>query len=85
MKFLRSNRFKRQYRKLDSGIQNKVKKILVFMADDLKDSSLKIKKMRGIEAWEVRIDYRYRMSFGIMGDVVVLYAVGMHDEGLGKK
>ncbi|MBU1129839.1 hypothetical protein KKE45_00770 [Patescibacteria group bacterium] len=51
MKFLRSNRFKRQYRKLDSRIQNKVKKILILMAGDLKNSFLKIKKMRGLEAW----------------------------------
>jgi len=36
---------------LDSRIQNKVKKILILMAGDLKNSFLKIKKMRGLEAW----------------------------------
>jgi len=41
--------------------------------------------MRGIDAYEARVDIHYRLTFGIVVNVLELYTVGMHDTGLGKK
>jgi len=57
----------------------------MFLVSDLKYPSLRVKKMQGVDAYEARVDIHYRLTFGIVADVLELYTVGMHDTGLGKK
>ncbi len=85
MEFITTAKFDKQYLKLDPLIQKKVKKALQLLAQDTRYPSLNRKKMHGVDAWEARIDYHYRLTFDVQGNVIILFTVGMHDEGLGKK
>lgn len=85
MRVKRLPRFDAVYLKLPSTIQKKVDKTIVFLTSDLKYPSLRVKKMHGIDAYEARVDIHYRLTFSIVGDLLELYTVGMHDTGLGKK
>lgn len=85
MEFVTTNKFQKQYRKLDPLIQKKVQKALRLLSRNTRHASLQTKRMHGVEAWEARADYHYRLTFDIVGEYIVLYTVGMHDEGLGKK
>ena len=51
----------------------------MFLVSDLKYPSLRVKKMQGVDAYEARVDIHYRLTFGIVADVLELYTVGMHD------
>lgn len=85
MRVKRLPRFDAAYLKLSPTIQKKVEKTIVLLASDLKYPSLRVKKMQGIDAYEARVDIHYRLTFGILADVLELYTIGMHDTGLGKK
>lgn len=75
----------RQVNKLPEKIKKKFHKQLLFLLQDLNYPSLHAKKIQGTSRWEARIDYHYRFSFELEEDIITITAVGMHDEGLGKK
>lgn len=85
MRVKRLPRFDGAYLKLSPTIQKKVEKTILLLASDLRYPSLRVKKMTGVDAYEARVDLHYRLTFGIVADMLELYAVGMHDTGLGKK
>ncbi|OGG13726.1 hypothetical protein A2875_04065 [Candidatus Gottesmanbacteria bacterium RIFCSPHIGHO2_01_FULL_46_14] len=85
MRVKRLPRFDGAYLKLSPATQKKVEKTIMFLVSDLKYPSLRVKKMQGVDAYEARVDIHYRLTFGIVADVLELYTVGMHDTGLGKK
>lgn len=80
-----SDKVKKQVQKLPIHIQEKFRKQLLFLLENPRHPSLRVKKMRGHDAFEARIDYHYRFGFEIEGDVIHILAVGPHDTGLGKK
>ncbi len=64
MIFRRSKRFKRAFRALPTGIQEKALKAFRLFAENPHHPSLHIKKIKGLEdVWEGRIDRQYRFTF----------------------
>jgi len=79
MKARRTNRFKKDYQKLPSDIQQQVDQKLRFLLRDLRHPSLRVHKLRGTEGlWEFSVTMSYRVVFEIEGECYVLLAVGPH-------
>lgn len=74
-----------QYRKLSLTIKKKVDKQLLFLQENPKHPSLRVKKMASSLLYEARIDRQYRLRFLWENDSAYIISVGPHDEGLGKK
>jgi mRNA-degrading endonuclease RelE of RelBE toxin-antitoxin system len=80
MKFFRTERFKKQYKKLPLPIKQAVKKQLALLADNPDHPSLNIKKMQDPRnIWEGRITKSYRFTFQIEDDTYLLRNFGPHD------
>jgi mRNA-degrading endonuclease RelE of RelBE toxin-antitoxin system len=71
--------------KLPYKIRVKAAKQVVLLQKNPSHPSLRIKKQSGIKYYEVRIDYRYRITFRWAKNIATIIAIGMHDTGLGKK
>ena len=83
MRFVRTQRFKDAYRRLDPGIAAKANKVFALLASTPRHPSLHLKRMRRTpDLWEVRIDRSHRMTLHIEGDCYVLRNIGKHDETL---
>ena len=78
-------KFKKQYKKLHPVLRKKFTKQLVFLQTNPTHPSLAIKKMSGKDVFEARLDYHNRFIYEIVKNEIWLYAIGPHDEGLGKK
>ena len=79
MKFRRTNRFKKDYQKLPSDIQQRVDEKLRLLLRDLRYPSLRVHKLRGVEGlWEFSVTMNYRVLFEIEDDYYVLLGVGPH-------
>lgn len=79
-KFIYLPRFKRDYKKLSSSSQKRVKKALFQMERDLKYPSLKVKKIKGTrDIWEARASDTIRITFNLSGNTIILRTVGKHD------
>lgn len=86
MKISKTNKFAKRYKKLPANIQKKVDKQIQLLATDFYYPSLHTQKLSiGIDWWEFRIDYHYRMVGKKINGEIILHSVGHHDEGLGKK
>lgn len=86
MEFGKTGNFVKRYKKLPKAIQRKVDKQLQFLVKDFSYPSLHTKKLElGIDWWEFRVDYHYRMIGKKTKNTLILHSVGPHDEGLGKK
>ena len=80
MKFYRTTRFKKNYKKLPSEIKKAAQKQLSFLFSDPKHPSLNIKKMQDSRnIWEGRIAESYRFTFQIKDDTYILRTIGTHD------
>ena len=83
MPIIITHRFKQAYQKLPPQIQKKVKKALRFLDENLHHPSLRVRKIQGVEnIYEGRIDRKYRFSFQMESDDVILRNVDNHDECL---
>lgn len=80
-----SPKFKKQYKKLPLILQKKFTKQLKFLVENSRHPSLRIKKMEGTDFFEARLDYHNRFVYKIVVNEIRFYAIGPHDEGLGKK
>ncbi len=80
MRLIRSNSFKRSFKKLPKFIQKKADRILILLASDLQHPSIRAKKIQGAsDTWEGRIDKFYRFTFQIEADEILLRSIGIHD------
>lgn len=71
--------FVKDYKKLPDAKRKKVDKAIRQLKTDRQHPALNIRKMVGVEKWEVRIDYHYRMTFRMYSGVVELSRVGTHE------
>lgn len=79
MKFRRTDRFKKDYQKLPSDIQQRVDEKLRLLLRDLRYPSLRVHKLRGVEGlWEFSVTMNYRVLFEIEDEYYVLLGVGPH-------
>lgn len=73
MRFERTERFKRMYKKLDAQQQELVKKALKLMATDMQHPSLRIKRMQGTKSiWEASGSMTLRITFLWQEDLIIL-------------
>ena len=83
MKILRTDSFRRDYKKLSEKIKSHTQKALQLMVANLSHPSLRIKKIKSREnIWEARVTKGYRFSFGVKGDTYILRRIGKHEEVL---
>lgn len=76
---------KRQIEKFPETLKKKLRKQFILLQQDFRHHSLRTRKMMGEEKYEARIDYHYRFTYRVEEKKIVIFSVGPHDEGLGKK
>ena len=79
MKIRRTNSFLKDYRSLPPDIQARVDKQLTLLLDNPKHPSLRMKKLKGTDIFEIRVSKGYRLTLNSMGEHFVLRRVGTHD------
>ena len=81
--FVRTERFKRAYRRLEKRDQARVKKALAQLLQDRSYPSLHLKRVQGTQhIWEMRAGRDIRITLEIDGDLYTLRNVGHHDATL---
>ena len=79
MKVAFTNPFKRDYKDLPENVQELLDKQIIYLLDNPKHPSLRLKKMEGHKSiYEARITKGYRMTFQIVDDTYLLRRVGTH-------
>jgi mRNA-degrading endonuclease RelE of RelBE toxin-antitoxin system len=80
---VRTERFKRAYRKLEPRHQQQVKKALAQLLTDPTHPGLRAKRIRGTDRiWELRAGRDIRVTFEIETETYILRNVGHHDPTL---
>ncbi len=80
MQFLRTERFKKDFKRLPSDVQDRVGKALELFASNTRHPSLQMKKMEGApDIWELRVSGNYRITFQFVPDAVLLRRIGTHN------
>jgi mRNA-degrading endonuclease RelE of RelBE toxin-antitoxin system len=75
-----SKRFKKEYRKLPSTIQNAFDDKLSSLINNILHPSLRIKKIQGTkDKWEGSVTMKYRFTFEIQDKTIIFRAIGTHD------
>ncbi len=80
MVVLRTERFKKDFRRLPLEVQDRLGKTLELLAADWRHPSLRVKKMEGAAGIrEFRVTANYRVTFQLAGEEILLRRVGTHD------
>ena len=80
MIFYRTDRFKKDYKKLPSKIRLKLPEVLRFFEQSKRHPSLHVKKMEGVDGiWELRVTAHYRVTYQHHEEGVLLRRIGTHD------
>ena len=79
MKLRRTESFLKDYRRLPAEVKGRVDKQLAYLIGNPGHPSLKVKKLRGTDKYEIRVSRGYRLTFRYMDDVLELRRVGTHD------
>jgi mRNA-degrading endonuclease YafQ of YafQ-DinJ toxin-antitoxin module len=83
MRIARTARFKKAWKELNEGEKELTRKAITNLVKDMRYPALKVKKMQGIKGmWEARASRSLRMTFQIVGDLIILRNIGRHDETL---
>jgi len=78
---LRTTRvFDRSFQRLLSVIQEQALAKLDLFQSDAAHPSLRVKRVKGTDrVWEMTVTMNYRITFEVVGDVVLLRRIGTHD------
>jgi len=80
MRFVRTNNFERDYKRLPQPIKEAFAKQFLLFLETPSHPSLDIKKMKGhADLWRVKLTAGYRFTFQRVGDAIVLRRIGPHD------
>jgi len=79
MKIRRTNSFLKDYRGLPTEIQDRVNKQLFYLIENPRHPSLRLKKLKGTDKFEIRISRGYRLTFRYTEEIIELRRVGTHD------
>lgn len=83
MELVRSERFKRAYRRLEEEVKELVRKALRQLQMNRAHPGLRIKRVQGTDhVWEMRAGRDIRVTFEVEGDVYTLRNAGHHDATL---
>ena len=81
MRFIRTNRFWRNFSKLSEETKKKFDKQIGYLLSDLRYPSLRAKKYDETGGvWQARVDDHYRFYFIIDGDTYVLFNILPHSD-----
>ena len=79
MVLLRTERFKKDFKRLPGEIQDRLAKVLELFAANPRHPSLHVKKMEGTpDIWELRVSENYRVTFQPAREGVILRRIGTH-------
>jgi hypothetical protein len=63
--------------------RERIKKALGLLDSDWRHPSLHVKRVQGTrDIWEARASRSLRLTFNLLGDLILLRNVGLHDETL---
>ena len=79
VKIRRTNAFRKDYRSLPVEIRSRVDKQLSLFFENPRHPSLKFKKLRGTDIYELRITKGYRLTLRYKEEILELRRVGTHD------
>lgn len=80
MQLLRTERFKKDFKRLPADIQGRVGKVLELFMANSRHPSLHVKKMEGApDIWELRVTDNYRVTFQFVQEGALLRRVGTHN------
>jgi len=79
VKIRRTNSFPKDYRGLAAEHRAQGDKQLTLLLENPRHPSLRLKKLKGTQVFEIRISKGYRLTFGYEHDALVLRRVGTHD------
>lgn len=80
MQLVRTNRFRKDFKRLPSEIQERTAKALDLFVSNTRHPSLQVKKMEGApDIWELRVTDNYRITFQPIHEGVLLRRVGTHN------
>lgn len=75
----RTDAFLRDYRTLPVAIRERVDKQLRLLFENFRHPSLRLKKLKGTDRFEIRISQGYRLTLRLDQGVMELRRVGTHD------
>ena len=75
----RTDAFLRDYRALPADIRERIDKQLRLLFEDFRHPSLRLKKLKGTDRFEIRISKGYRLTLRIDQGVMELRRVDTHD------
>ena len=75
----RTDSFLRDYRALPVSIRDRVDKQLNLLFEDFRHPSLRLKKLKGTNRFEIRISKGYRLTLRFDKGLIELRRVGTHD------
>ena len=75
----RTDAFLKDYRALSVDIQDRIDKQLLLLMDDFRHPSLRLKKLKGTDRFEIRISRGYRLTLRFDQGILELRRVGTHD------
>jgi mRNA interferase RelE/StbE len=75
----RTDAFLRDYRALPADIRERVEKQLRLLLEDYRHPSLRLKKLKGTDKFEIRISKGYRLTLRFDKEHMELRRVGTHD------
>jgi len=75
----RTDAFLRDYRALPIEIRERVEKQLRLLFEDFRHPSLRLKKLKGTDKFEIRISKGYRLTLRFDKEHLELRRVGTHD------
>jgi len=78
-KIRRLQSFLRDYSRLPSEIQIRVDKQLELLLKNSSHPSLRLKKLKGTDKYEIRVSRGYRLTFRFYERVLELRRIGTHD------
>ncbi len=85
MRIARTARFEKTWNELNKDEKELARKAITNLAKDMRYPALRVKKMQGIKGiWEARASRSLRITFQIVGDLIILRNIGHHDETLGR-
>ena len=79
MKIRRTNSFLKDYKKLPEEIKSRVNKNLERLFENPRHPSLRLKKLKGTDKFEIRISRGYRLTLRYSDQILELRRVGTHD------
>lgn len=79
MNIRRTDAFLKDYRALHIEVRERVEKQLRLLLEDFRHPSLRLKKLKGTDKFEIRISKGYRLTLRFDKEHMELRRVGTHD------